>query len=214
MVTRSGASVAKKASLCQLRALIVTCPEPLRAELAVLTRARLLARCASLRPDRHKQHELRGALVALRSLAARTQALTREERLLEREISKLVDQLAPQLLQERGVGPISGAQLIVSWSHQGRVRNEAAFARLAGAAPIPASSGQTIRHRLDRGGDRQLNRALQTIVLTRRRHDPATIAYMHRRRSEGKTNREATRCLKRYLARHLYRVLEAGATAS
>jgi transposase len=213
MVARASASVAKKSSLCQLRALIVTCPEPLRAQLSSLTRARLIARCASLRPDRHKQHELRGTLIALHSLAVRTQALTREERELEREITGLVAKLAPQLLQEPGVGPISGAQLIVSWSHQGRIRNEAAFARLAGAAPVPASSGQTIRHRLDRGGDRQLNRALQTIVLTRRRQDAATIAYIERRRSEGRTNREATRCLKRYLARHLYRVLEAGATS-
>jgi transposase len=151
--------------------------------------------------------------VALKALATRTKALTCEERDLEREISVLVAKLAPQLLDEQGVGPISGAQLIVSWSHQGRVRNEAAFARLAGAAPIPASSGQTIRHRLDRGGDRQLNRALQTIALTRRRQDATTIAYIQRRRSEGRTNREATRCLKRYLARHLYRVLEANATA-
>ena len=208
MVARESALIAKKACLCQLHALIVTCPESLRAELTTLTRARLLARCASLRPNQQKKRELRGTLVALKSLANRTQALTREERELEREISVLVDQLAPQLLDEQGVGPISAAQLIVSWSHRGRVRNEAAFARLAGAAPIPASSGQTIRHRLDRGGDRQLNRALQTIVLTRRRQQPATITYIERRRSEGKTNREATRCLKRYLARHLYRLLE------
>jgi transposase len=212
MVARESALIAKKACLCQLRALIVTCPEPLRRELSPLTQGRLLSRCASLRPDQHKQNAHRGTLVALKALATRTQALTREERELEREISALVDQLAPQLLTEQGVGPISAAQLVVSWSHRGRIRNEAAFARLAGAAPIPASSGQTIRHRLDRGGDRQLNRALQTIVLTRRRQHPATITYMQRRRSEGKTNREATRCLKRYLARHLYRLLEAGAT--
>ena len=212
MVARESALVAKKACLCQLRALIVTCPDPLREELAPLTRTRLLARCASLRPDRHKLKELRGTLIALHSLATRAQALTHEERELEREISALVGQVAPQLLSEQGVGPISVAQLIVSWSHRGRLRNEAAFARLAGAAPVPASSGQTIRHRLDRGGDRQLNRALQTIVLTRRRQHPPTIAYIERRRSEGRTSRESVRCLKRYLARHLYKLLEAQPT--
>ena len=209
MVARESALVAKKACLCQLRALIVTCPEPLRTELAPLTRARLLSRCVSLRPDRHKREDWRATLLALRSLAARAQALTLEERALEREIRTLVTQLAPQLLTEPGVGPISAAQLVISWSLPGRVRSEAAFARLAGAAPIPASSGQTIRYRLDRGGDRKLNRALQTIILTRRRQHPATIAYIERRRAEGKTRRESVRCLKRYLARHLYRLLEA-----
>ena len=100
---------------------------------------------------------------------------------------------------------------MLSWSHKGRIRNEAAFARLAGVAPIPASSGQTIRYRLDRSGDRQLNRALHQILLTRRRAHPATIAYIERRISEGKTRREGNRCLKRYLARSLYRLLENGA---
>jgi transposase len=214
MVARESALIAKKACLCQLRALIVTCPEPLRAELAPLTRGRLLARCASLRPDRHKRRDWRATLLALRSLAARAQALTREERELEHEIHTLVTQLAPQLLSEPGVGPISAAQLVISWSHPGRLRNEAAFARLAGAAPIPASSGQTVRHRLDRGGDRKLNRALQTIILTRRRQHAATIAYIERRRGEGKTSRESVRCLKRYLARHLYRLLETPPTTA
>ena len=86
-----------------------------------------------------------------------------------------------------------------------------AFARLAGAAPIPASSGQTIRYRLDRSGDRKLNRALHMILVTRKRSHPATIAYIERRLQEGKTRREANRCLKRYLARNLYRLLEHGA---
>ncbi len=100
------------------------------------------------------------------------------------------------------------AQLIVAWSHHGRVRSEAAFARLAGVAPVPASSGQTTRYRLSRGGDRQLNRALHTVILHRRQHDPATKEYIARRVAEGKSRRDATRLLKRYLARHLYRVLD------
>jgi hypothetical protein len=93
----------------------------------------------------------------------------------------------------------------------GRIESEAAFARLAGAAPIPASSGQTIRYRLDRSGDRKLNRALHMILVTRKRSHPATIAYIERRMQEGKTRREANRCLKRYLARSLFRLLEHGA---
>ena len=94
------------------------------------------------------------------------------------------------------------------WASPALTRFEAAFARLAGVAPLPASSGQTIRHRLSRGGDRQLNRALHTIVLHRRQHDPATKDYIARRVAEGKSTRDATRILKRYLARHLYRVMQ------
>src|SRR5207237_9623214 len=100
------------------------------------------------------------------------------------------------------------AQLLVTWSHHDRIGSEASFARLAGVAPLPASSGQTTRHRLSRGGDRQLNRALHTVVLHRRQHDPATRDYIARRLAEGKSSRDATRLLKRYLARHLYRILE------
>jgi transposase len=135
----------------------------------------------------------------LRSLARRIEAATVEAAELEAEILAHVRALAPQLLDEPGVGPIVAAQLIVAWSHQGRVRSEAAFARLAGVAPIPASSGQTTRHRLSRGGDRQLNRALHTVILHRRQHDPATKAHIARRVSEGKSGREAVRLLKRYL---------------
>ena len=114
----------------------------------------------------------------------------------------------PDLL-EFGVGPIVAATVLCAWSHPGRIHSEAAFAMLAGVAPIPANSGQvTNRHRLNRSGDRQLNRALHTIVLTRLRLDPSTRAYADRRRAEGKTDREIKRCLKRYIARQLYRHLE------
>jgi hypothetical protein len=100
------------------------------------------------------------------------------------------------------------AQLLVAWSHPGRVRSEAAFARLAGVAPLPASSGQTTRHRLSRGGDRQLNHVIHTVVLHRRQHDPATKDYIAKRIAEGKSHRDATRLLKRYLARSLSRLLQ------
>jgi transposase len=211
MAAREGAANAKRAGLCQLRALLVTTPEPSRAELRPLTRARLLGRLTAMRPERRTDPELRGSLLALRSVARRVQQLTVEERELAREIETLTRTLAPQLLDQPGVGPLLAAQVVLSWSHKGRVTNEAAFARLAGVAPIPASSGQTIRYRLDRSGDRQLNRALHMIIVTRRRAHPDTIAYINRRRQEGKTSREATRCLKRYLARNLYRLLENGA---
>lgn len=146
MVARAGALAAKKAGLCQLRALLVTCPEPLRSQLRSLTRARLLLRLAAVRPDRDQDAELRGTLIALRALARRVQALTVEERELKREIQALVARLAPPLLDEPGVGPIAAAQVLLSWSHRGRFRSDAAFARLAGAAPIPpppASSAAT-----------------------------------------------------------------------
>jgi transposase len=208
IAARDGAVAAKRAGLCQLRDLVVTTPEPLRSELRSLTRARLLNRLASTRPDRCRDVELRCATLALRSIARRVQALTHAERELAREIETLTRQLAPQLLEQPGVGPLLAAQVVLAWSHPGRIANEAAFARLAGAAPIPASSGQTTRHRLDRSGDRKLNRALHLILVTRRRTHRPTIDYIERRISEGKTRREAIRCLKRYLARNLYRLLE------
>jgi transposase len=214
MAAREGAVNAKRAGLCRLRDLLVTTPEPLRSELRPLTRAQLLRRLAAVRPTRHGDVEPRGALQALRTVARRVQHLTDEERELAREIEKLTHTLAPQLLDQPGVGPPAAAQVVLSWSHRGRIRSEAAFARLAGCAPIPASSGQTIRHRLDRSGDRQLNRALHMILVTRRRTHPPTIAYTDRRIQDGKSRREANRCLKRYLARNLYRLLEHGAPSA
>ena len=213
-VAREGALNAKRAGLCQLRDLLVTCPEPLRGELRTLTRALLLHRLQAVRPTRHHDPELRGTLLAMRAVARRVQQLTVEERELKHETETLVDELAPKLLTERGVGPVTAAQVLISWSHPGRVPTEAAFARLAGAAPIPASSGQTIRYRLDRGGDRQLNRALHTIIMIRRNCHAPTTAYIERRTGEGKTSREAVRCLKRYLARHLYRLIQEAPIAT
>jgi transposase len=210
MAAREGAVTAKRAALCQLRNLLVTTPEPLRSQLRPLTRARLLRRLAATRPERRADPELRGALLALRSVARRVLQLTSEKRELAREIESLTHTLAPQLLDQPGVGPLAAAQLVLSWSHKGRITSEAAFARLAGCAPIPASSGQTVRHRLDRSGDRRLNRALHMILVTRSRAHPQTIAYIDRRIQEGKSRREAIRCLKRYLARSLYRLLEHG----
>jgi transposase len=176
LTAREGAIAVRRAALNQLQALLVSAPEPLRERLRSLPRGRLLDRCARLRTTAAQEPELRASVLALRTLARRVEQATREADELEREIIALVRELSPALLVQPGIGPISAAQLLISWSHQGRLRSESAFARLAGAAPIPASSGKTIRHRLDRGGDRRLNRALHTIVVSRRKHHPETIA--------------------------------------
>ena len=115
--------------------------------------------------------------------------------------------MAPGLTERRGVGAVTAAQVIVSFSHAGRCRNDAAFAALSGTSPLQASSGKTVRHRLNRGGDRALNSAIHTIAMTRMRCCPTTKAYVARRTAEGKTSREIRRCLKRYIARELYRAL-------
>jgi transposase len=127
----------------------------------------------------------------------------------KRELAAIVTDLVPGLTNECGIGPMCAAQAIVSFSHVGRCRSDAAFAKLAGTSPIEVSSGQTQRHRLNRGGDRALNKAIHTIALTRMRDDPATQAYATRRRTEAKSDREIRRCLKRYIARQLYRTLTA-----
>ena len=123
------------------------------------------------------------------------------------QLLAIVEDIAPGLTSRFGVGPISAAQAIVSFSHAGRCRSEAAYAALGGTSPVPASSGQTVRHRLNRGGDRALNRAIHAIALVRMRSCPRTRAYVARRTAEGKTPREIRRCLKRYIARELYRHL-------
>ena len=125
------------------------------------------------------------------------------------ELQRIVSTIAAGLLEQTGIGPISAAQALVTFSHPGRCRNEAAFAMLAGSAPLPASSGLTSRHRLNYGGDRAMNRALHTIAMSRWRTDPETQAYIERRRQEGKTDKEIRRCLKRYISRQIYRQLNS-----
>jgi transposase len=142
-----------------------------------------------------------------RELLARVSELAVEAKRLEAEIEELVRAHRPALLEETGCGPLCAAILIGHAAGAERFAGDAQFARMAGVAPIPASSGRTQRHRLHRGGDRQLNHALHIIALTRSRLDPETRAYLARKRAEGKSNREAMRCLKRHLARRFYRLL-------
>jgi transposase len=142
-----------------------------------------------------------------RAILKRICEIYREEGELHTELTALINAHCPQLLAERGCGTVTAAIIIGHTAGAQRFPTDACFARHAGTAPIPASSGNTKRHRLHRGGDRQLNRALHIIALSRARTDPATRAYLDRRHSEGKTKREAIRCLKRHLARRVWRLL-------
>jgi transposase len=142
-------------------------------------------------------------------LARRVRTLDEDLVRNRNDITDLIEQDTPQLLKLTGVGPVVAASVLIAWSHPGRIRSEAAMASLAGTCPIPASSGNTVRHRLNRGGDRRLNRSLTTITIVRMRIDPATQAYVARRRAEGRTTKEIMRALKRYITRQLFRSLAA-----
>jgi len=212
MVARRSAVQATGDAERQLHALITTAPEPLRNRFRDRTTAVIITTACKLRAHPSWDLETRTYATVLRDLAHRCRALQREADTQHRAITAIVRSWRPDLLELPGVGPISAATILCTWSHPGRCRHEAAFANLAGVAPIPASSGQTTRYRLNRHGDRDLNRALHIIVLTRLRIDPTTRAYAQRRQAEGKTPREIRRCLKRYLARQIYRQLEAPPT--
>ena len=192
----------------QIQALVTAAPEPLRTRFRTQRTAEMVTTAARLRSHPSHDRETASTIAALKALARRCQTLQAEAADHEAAIRVVVDSWRPDLLQQMGIGPIVAAAILCAWSHPGRCRNEAAFANLAGVAPLPASSGLTVRHRLNRRGDRQLNRALHTIVLCRLRHDPATRAYAQQRQAQGKTPPEIRRCLKRYIARQLYRQLE------
>jgi transposase len=196
----------------QLKALIVTAPEPLRDSLRGRPWRQQVGACARLEAMPGDPVEHRATVRALALTAQRVLAARHDAKQLEGQLRELVMAVAPALLAEPGIGPISAAQLLISWSHPGRFRSEAAFAMLAGAAPVQACSGQVVRHRLNRGGDRQLNRALHTIVMLRQVHHGPTRVYTSRRIAQGKSQREVRRCLKRTVARQLYRLLERTAT--
>lgn len=214
LVTRDGAVHTRTRTINHLKSLIITAPEGLREQLRRDSTIKQTDRCARLRVRPEHSSEHRGTVRALRATARRIQFLDAEISDLELALRELVERNCPTLLALRGVGVVTAAQVFIAWSHRGRVRNEAAFAALAGAAPIPASSGQTVRYRLNHAGDRQLNRALYTITLVRLRTDEQTKAYAARRTAEGKTPREIKRCLKRAIARQLYRHLNSQTEAA
>jgi transposase len=208
LAARSSAVDAYTTAQRQLHDLVVTCPEPLRAKLRNRTPRSLLSACEHLRQPAHADIHTATTVSTLRSLAKRIRTLEREAKNHHRTITELVQSWRGDLLELFGVGPIGAATILCSWSHPERIHNEAAFAMLAGVAPLPASSGQITRNRLNRFGDRQLNRVLHVIVQHRMQRDPTTKAYVQRRRADGKTTAEIRRSLKRYIARQLYRQLQ------
>jgi transposase len=215
LTARRAAVEAAAAAQRQLVAMIITSPESVRGRFRGQTTRAAIATAAQLRPGASKADvEVLTALTVLHELARRIRFLEAEALGHEQAIRAIVRTWRPDLLDLTGVGPIVAATVLTAWSHPGRCRDDAAFAMLAGTAPIPASSGKTVRYRLNRSGDRQLNRALHTVTLTRLQRDERTRAYAERRRSEGKTDREIKRCLKRYIARELYRRLESSPAAA
>jgi transposase len=211
-VLRNARHIAVKSraeAISSLKGAIVGLPEHLRAPLRGLTDTALFKTCARLRPGVVGPGNLDASLKsALRSLAQQILELGEHEKTLRKQITVLVTATAPQLIEQFGIGFDSAAQLLITFGdNPERITSEGAFAALCGVSPIPASSGQTSRHRLNRGGNRQANRALHVIVLARLKHDPRTIEYRDRRLAQGKTKRDIIRCLKRALAREIYRLL-------
>lgn len=207
-IARDSAMEARSRIANQLHALRVTAPDGLRDDLRGRSLDELIRRASRLRVPAAVDEPTAATRLAMRSLARRYQALSAEIATLDAHLRRLVTRTAPQLMGQQGIGVHSAGQfLITAGGNPARLRSDAAFGMLTGTSPVPASSGKTVRHRLNRGGDRQANRALHMVVLTRMAHDPRTRAYVARRTVEGKTTPEIMRCLKRYVAREVYRLL-------
>lgn len=208
-VPRDGAVGDRTRAYSQLRDLITSSPSPIRDELIKLTGKQRVARVIVWRPDESRLDDpTQSAKYTLRALARRIRFLDEEITTADKQITILVKQTVPTLYAMRQVGPQTAAQLVISAGQNiDRMTSEAAFAKLTGVAPLPASSGKTNRHRLNRGGDRQANSALYMIAVGRMKNHPETLAYVERRTTEGLSKAEIIRCLKRHLARHIYRAL-------
>ena len=207
VVARRSATKARTQAANQIHSLVVTAPEPLKRQLAVLKLKARVRVCARWRPGQ-AQTTTAYAKKALRHLARRYQSLDAEINQLEADIRRLCARANPALLAAKGVGPDTASALpAAAGDNPERMRSEKSFAALCGAGPVQASSGQTIRHRLNQGGNRQANSALWRIATTRMRTDTATQQYVERRRAEGKKKREIIRCLKRHIAPQIYRLL-------
>lgn len=207
-ITRRSAVKARTQAINQIRALLVTAPAAIREQTGDLPHTELIRTLARLRPGTDLATPLNATKAALRRLARRHQLMDEEIAELDAQIAPLIHAAAPELLALFGVGPeTAGALLVTAGDNPERMHSEAAFAHLAGVAPIPASSGRTHRHRLNRGGDRSANNALHTIVLVRMRYDERTRAYVQRRTHEGLSKKEIIRCLKRFVAREVYHAL-------
>jgi len=207
LVARQEMTVAATAQASRLRALLLAGDDPDRRAARTTLSKTALAALAGRELPAGAGRELAIRQAEIRRLALAVGQARHQLKDNRAQLLAIAEDIAPGLTSRYGVGPVTAAQAIVSFSHPGRCRNEAAFAALGGTSPIPASSGQTIRHRLNRGGDRALNRAIHAIALVRMRSCPRTRAYVAGRTAEGKTTREISRCLKRYIARELYRHL-------
>lgn len=207
-VSRRSAMKARTQAMNQMKGILVAGGAELRERLRSLRPTALVDVCARLRPTDLLDDPEQAVKLALRGLARRYQQLSAEIAELDAELSPLVAAVAPDLLALPGVGiEVAGQLLVTAGDNSIRLRTEASFARLCGVAPIPASSGRTDRHRLSRSGDRAANNALFTVALVRLRYHTRTRQYMHRRRQDGLSKPEIIRCLKRYLAREVYRAL-------
>ncbi|GAA2080656.1 IS110 family transposase [Actinomadura alba] len=206
-VAKDSAVKSRTQAINQLKTLLVNAEPWLRASLTGLTNITLVARCAELRPEDHSG-VTSAAMHTLRLLARRIQHLNEEIRDLEKRITDAVKAVAPDLLDQFGVGSDSAAILLIAaGDNPERLAGEASFAALCGVSPVEASSGKSRRRRLNRGGNRQANAALFRVILTRMRCDERTRDYVTRRTTEGLSKREIMRCLKRYLARTLFRII-------
>jgi transposase len=208
LVARRSGREQRIQTLNQLRHLIFTAPEPIRARFKDRYKAGLITEVARLRPRQGSDPISYTTLMVMRGLARRIQHVDDEMRVIDSRLSNLIGETAPSLIECYGVGIDTAASLLVTaGDNPERLRSEASWAHLCGVTPIPASSGKTTRHRLNRGGDRHANAALYRIVLTRMSSDPRTRTYVTRRRAEGRSNREIIRCLKRYVARETFKHL-------
>jgi transposase len=200
---------ARRVALQMIHNTIVCAPNDLRDTLRTLTRMQLIRTLAAWRPDLSDYRTVSSAYrIALKSLARRDLELHDEIADLDVMIAAIVDDLAPSLVARNSVGYESAAQLLLTaGDNADRIHSEASFAALCGVSPVPASSGKTIRHRLNRGGDRAANSALHIIAIGRLRTDPRTKNYVARRIAEGHSKPEAIRCLKRYIAREVYTLI-------
>ncbi len=212
-VARASAVKDRTAAMNQLRSIVITVEDDLREELRNLAATALINTCARLRPDRTRLSDpTQAAKRALRSIAKRIQSLTQDVNELHADLDALTIQAVPTLRAESQIGPVSAADLVIAFGGKGRITSHAAFARLTGVAPIPASSGKTDRHRLHRGGNRQANKALHMIVVGRIKSDPRTRTYIDERTPTTKDKKKgnqkpAIRSLKRHIVRRCWRLI-------
>lgn len=209
-LTRRSAVKARAQATNQLKNLLITAPEELRSELRELSTAKLVAKASGFRPGTNPSDVQAATKFAMRSVSRRHQRLSEEISELDAQLDRIVTQAAPELVAVEGVGTDTAASLLIAaGDNPERLRDEAAFAHLCGVAPIPASSGKSVRHRLNRHGNRDANRALYVIAVCRMSREERTRSYVAKRTAEGKTKKEIIRCLKRYIAREIYRILSS-----